>query len=175
MIKTKLLITGISSLLVIGGTTAALTTHKPLPTTTHKAVQSVKVNNDDSGDAPIHPLTSESTETDPVTVDPITNAAPTPPPTDDNTADPAPAADPVETLHQTVVRQATQLAALFAPDNTDNFIYMQWYCLGRGIDSTTPQSTLDDRANFLVPTTAADGRQVYKYFTGGCRVIEMYR
>lgn len=81
----------------------------------------------------------------------------------------------VEAFKSLIMSQATSLAPLYAWSNTDDFVAMQWLCLGRGVTESTPQEQLDQLAGFLVPQKLADGRTQYHYFSGGCRVIEDIR
>lgn len=110
---------------------------------------------------------------DKTVITPVISTTPSPQPSQQ--VAPTQTVDPIEQLHQTVLSKAATVytypyVASSSPD-ADTFATIQWQCLGRGLSSSTPQSTLDELAAWLDPTTDAAGVVHYKFFTGGCRVV----
>lgn len=153
MNKRNLLIVSIVviALSITGVTMAFHQTDKPKRSTT--VIQ-------DSGDA-TKTVTLE-TNTTPPTSDSATPVDRTVP--DTIVVEPTPVAstDPVEQLHQTVIAQATVTAQLFAPNDVQNFIDIQWSCIGRSLGDNNQY--IDAMSTWLSPKPNADGTQTYSYF-----------
>lgn len=80
----------------------------------------------------------------------------------------------LETAQATINAQAAAIAPYFAGQvSVDNFIAIQWRCLSRGFSENSSDEQFGYATSFLAPQPTDDGRSLYRFFDGGCRVIEM--
>lgn len=154
------------SLAVTGVTVAASHDEPQKPI---NKVQSVKMN----PQTPPTDTDDVTVTTDSVVSEPLPN--PTVPTSASVTEDTPVVQTPLEKFHDTINAQALALAPLFKWSSTEDFIFMQWYCLGSRLDDSVSQADLDVKATFLIPQPNGDGRTLYQYFTGGCKVVQIAR
>jgi hypothetical protein len=157
---------------VTGVSMAASNQSSPIKKAKTHSVADIK-NVHDSTDTPVlvQTTTSDVKPTPAITMPQVATTTTT----DSPAPSPAPQTTPLQDLQQTVTTQATAIAPLFGSSNQQAFIDTQWRCLSRGLSDTSEQSQLDAAANVLAPTQSSDGRTVYRYFDGACRLTEIYR
>jgi hypothetical protein len=171
MIQKKFIVPGIVALsLAVTGVGVAATSHIDVAKS-HTIMQN-KAMPEDTTVMVIKPTPTEPSSTEPT---PVSDAISSNTVTDTTVVSEPVEVTPADTLKQTIIGQATTIAPYFAWSSTDEFVNMQLYCLMRGVTADSSQAQLDSLASFLVPMAREDGRTDYRYFSGGCRVMQDIR